>query len=43
MVVKQTEQLVGKRKDEPLVLEKIVTPRLMILILVTVSKQPDHA
>lgn len=42
-VVKQTEQLVGKQKHEPLVLENIVTPRLLILILITVSKQPEHA
>ena len=42
-VVKQTDQLVGKQKHEPLVLENIVTPRLVILILITVSKQPEHA
>ena len=33
----------GKAKHEPLQLENIVTPRLVLLVLTTVSKQPEHA
>ena len=39
-VVRQTIELIGKTNKEPLILENIVTPRLLQLILITVSKQP---
>lgn len=42
-VMKLTAELVGKSKHQCLILENFVTPRLLILILSMVSKQPERA